>query len=151
LAKLHPFKPTINISDTPPTSSANSSKDSITQISLVPKKEINSTKSASESDDDDESHKSAIIFSHKEQQEVLEEAARLANVPEQQKALIKIIPATGEQSPIQQCVIAAQPNPNKEPEVLTNKLLKTKIKPLATPRERKIERDYSPRYSDKHR
>ncbi len=62
LTKLHPFK-TTSTSNTPPTSSADSSKDSFTQISPVPKKEINSTKSSSESDDEDDSDKLAIVFS----------------------------------------------------------------------------------------
>jgi hypothetical protein len=70
-------------------------------------------------------------------------------VPEQEKALIKIITATGEQSPIQQRFIATQLNPKNGNDILTNKPLRTRIKPLATPRERKIERDYSPKYTDK--
>jgi hypothetical protein len=150
LTKLHPFKAT-STSITPPTSSADSSKDSITQISPVPHKAINSTKSASESDDDEnESDKSVIVFSYKEQQEIIEEAARMANIPEKQKALIKIITATGSQSSIQERITVNEPN-NSEDIVLTNKTLKTNVKPLATPRERKIERDYSPKYADKHR
>jgi hypothetical protein len=73
LTKLHPFKAT-STSNTPPTSSADSSKDSFTQISPVPKKEINSTKSSSESDDEDDSDKSAIVFSYKEKQQIRKEA-----------------------------------------------------------------------------
>ena len=73
LTKLHPFKAT-SMSNTPPTSSADSSKDSFTQISPVPNKEINSTKSSSESDDEDNGDKSAIVFSYKEKQDILEEA-----------------------------------------------------------------------------
>ena len=134
LTKLHPFK-TTSTYNTPPTSSADSSKDSFTQISPVPKKEINSTKSSSESDDEDDSDKSAIVFSCKEKQEILEEAVQLAKVPEQEKALIKIITATGKQSPIQQRFIATQPNPKTDNDVLTNKPLRTRIKPLATPKE----------------
>ncbi len=138
-------------SNTPPTSSADSSKDSFTQISPGSKKEINSTKSSSESDDEDDSHKLAIVFSYKENQPILEDAVWLAKVPEQEKALIKIITATGEQSPIQQRFIATQPNPITNNGVLTNKPLRTRIKPLATPREQKIERDYSPKYTAKYR
>jgi hypothetical protein len=137
LTKLHPFKAT-SMSNTPLTSSADSSKDSFTQISPAPKKEINSTKSSSESDHEDESDKSAIVFSYKEKQEILEEAVRLAEVPEQEKALIKIITATGKQSPIQQRFIATQPNPKTDNYILTNKPLRTRIKPLATPREQNI-------------
>jgi hypothetical protein len=44
------------------------------QISPLPKKEINSTKSSSESDDEDDSDKSAIVFSYKEKQEIIKEA-----------------------------------------------------------------------------
>ncbi len=62
LTKLHPFRAT-STSNTPPTSSADSSKDSFTQISPVPNKEINSTKTASDSDDNNESKKSVIVFS----------------------------------------------------------------------------------------
>jgi hypothetical protein len=104
LTKMHLFKPTAITPNTPPTSSsANSLKDLFTQISPVPKKEIKSTKSASESDDDEnDSDKSEIVFSYKEQQEILEEAARMAKVPEQQRVLIKIITATRTQSPIQE-------------------------------------------------
>ncbi len=149
LMKLHPFKAT-STSNTPPTSSGDSSKDSFPQISPVPKKEIISTKSPSESDDEDDSDKLAIVFSYKEKQEILEKAVRLAKVPEHEKALIKIITATGEQSPIQQRFIATQPNPKTDIDVHKNKPLRTRIKPLATPREQKIERDYSPKYTDKY-
>jgi hypothetical protein len=140
LTKLHPFK-TTSTSNTPPTSSADSSKDSFTQISPVPKKEINSTKSASESDDENDSDKLAIVFSYKEQQEILEEAARMAKVPEQQRALIKIITSTGSQSPIQERIKVNEPNEKSENIILIDKPFKTKIKPLATSREQKIERD----------
>jgi hypothetical protein len=152
LMKLHPFKDTSK-SNTPPTSTADSSKDSFTQISPVPKKEINSTKSTLESgdDDDNESDKSVIVFSYKEQQEILEEAAWMANIPEKQRALIKIITATGTQSPIQERITVNEQNVNSENIILIDKPLKTNIKPLATPRERRIERDYSPKYADKHR
>jgi hypothetical protein len=150
LTKLHPFKASSR-SNTPPTSSADSSKDSFTQISPVSKKEIDSTKSSSESNNEDDSDKLAIVFSYKEKQQILEEAVRLAKVPEQEKALIKIITATGEQSPIQQRFIATQPNPITDNNFLTNKPLRTRIKPLATPRKQKIERDYSPKYTNKYR
>jgi hypothetical protein len=151
LTKLHPLKNTSN-SNTPPTSSADSSKDSFTQISPVPKKEIKSTRSTSESgnDDNNKSDESAIVFSYKEQQEILEEAAQMANIPEKQRALIKIITATGTQSPIQERITVNEPNVNSENIILIDKPLKTNIKPLATPRERRIERDYSPKYDDKH-
>ncbi len=123
LTKLHPFSATSR-SNTPPTSSADSSKDSFTQISPTQNKEIKSMKSNSESDDDeDESDKSVIVFSYKEKQKICKEAVRLAKVPEQEKALIKIITATGEQSPIQQRFIATQPNPKTNNDVLTNKPL----------------------------
>jgi hypothetical protein len=101
------------MSNTPPTSSADSSKDSFTQISPVQNKEIKSTKPASEStDDENESDKSVIVFSYKEQQEIIEEAARMANIPEKQKPLIKIITATGSQSPIQERITVNEPNDN---------------------------------------
>jgi len=151
LTKLHPFRAT-STSNTPPTSSADSSKDSITQISPVPNKTIKSTKSTSEStDDENESDKSVIVFSYKEQQEIIEEAARMANIPQKQKELIKIITATGSQSPIQDRINVNEPNDNSEDITLIDKPLKTNIKPLATPRERRIERDYSPKYAEKHR
>jgi hypothetical protein len=135
LTKLHPFRAT-STSNTPPTSSADLSKDSFTQISPVPSKAIKTTKSASEStDDENESDKSVIVFSYKEQQEILEEAARMANIPEKQKALIKIITATGSQSPIQERITVNKPNDNSEDITLIDKPLKTNIKPLATPRE----------------
>ena len=149
LTKMKPFQP---ITTTPPTSSADSSKDSFTQISPVPKNKRSSTKSASESEDDEtESDKSAIAFSYKEQQEILEEAVRMAKIPEQQKALIKIITTTGTQSPIQERITVNEPNDKSEDIILIDKPLKTNIKPLATTREKKIERDYSPKYTDKHR
>jgi len=67
------------------------------------------------------------------------------------KGTNKIITATGKQSPIQQRFIATQPNPKTDNYILTNKPLRTRIKPLATPREQKIKRDYSPKYTDKYR
>jgi hypothetical protein len=151
LTKLHPFRAT-STSNTPPTSSADSSKDSFTQISPVPNKTTKSIKSTSDStDDENESDKSVIVFSYKEKQEILEEAVRMANISEKQKALMKIITATGSQSPIQDRITVNEPSDKSEDIILIEKPLKTNIKPLATPRERRIERDYSPKYADKHR
>jgi hypothetical protein len=151
LTKLHPFR-AASTSNTPPTSSADSSKDSFTQISPVPNKTIKSTKSTSEStDDENDSDKSVMIFSYKEKQEIFEEAVRMANISEKQKALMKIITATGSQSPIQDRITVNEPKADSEDITLIDKPLKTNIKPLATPRERRIERDYSPKYADKHR
>jgi hypothetical protein len=73
---------------------------------------------------------------HSKKQEIMEEALRMAKIPEQEKALIKIITATGAQYPIQQRITPTQPNWNTDNDVLTNTPLKTNIKPLATARER---------------
>jgi hypothetical protein len=83
LTKLRPFKPVYS-SETPSTSSANSSKNSFTQVSPGTNKQTSKrSESASDSDDDEQQkEESAIVFSYKEQQEILEEAVRMAKIPE---------------------------------------------------------------------
>jgi hypothetical protein len=49
----------------------------------------------------------------------------MANIPEKQKALIKIITATGSQSPIQERITVNEPKANSEDITLINKPLKT--------------------------
>jgi hypothetical protein len=67
------------------------------------------------------------------------------------RALIKIITSTGSQSPIQERIKVNEPDEKSKNIILIDKPLKTKIKPLATSRERKIERDYSSKNTDNHR
>jgi len=135
---------------TSPEKQAATQKITTTMLSEITKEASNHNSSASSDSEDSDQDPQELLnaYSSKEKMEIVEQAAILANVPKKERQLIKIITATGNQSPLRKRLTPTRTDPSREKGYTTEVPIKADIKPLATSRERRIHEHYSP--SNRH-